>query len=204
MVNINDLGQLFKATKREKDFTKIYNGSRGPLMSVLKREFPNQDWHDEIYNETMMKVWMKIDQFDPEKSFSTWLFAIAINCCRQRVWYDKREIRKIDRDAVNLPYTSNDDYIPAEGMRHLLEQNEFELQEEKKERELQVKEMYDEVMFEIEQMHPLYKPVFVDAIVNGMKHKDVAAKHNVKISTVKSRVHIGKNKIKERLQLSDI
>ena len=48
---------------------------------------------EDCLSEVTMKVWDKIETFDPDKGrFRTWITAIARNCALNRVRADKREL----------------------------------------------------------------------------------------------------------------
>ena len=57
---------------------------RGPLYGFLVRRAGEAD-ADDLFQETWLRVVRHGDRFDPERRFSTWLFQIANNLCRDRV-----------------------------------------------------------------------------------------------------------------------
>jgi RNA polymerase sigma-70 factor (ECF subfamily) len=52
-----------------------------PLASFLQRQTAGRDVED-LYQETWLRVVRHADRFDPARRFSTWLFQIAVNLCR--------------------------------------------------------------------------------------------------------------------------
>jgi RNA polymerase sigma-70 factor (ECF subfamily) len=58
-----------------------------PLAHVIHRHTGGRDVED-LYQETWWRVVRGAPQFDAQRRFSTWLFQIAINCCRD--WYRRR------------------------------------------------------------------------------------------------------------------
>jgi len=52
-----------------------------PLSSFLYRNTGGRDVED-LYQETWIRVVRHASRFDPTKRFSTWLFQIAVNLCR--------------------------------------------------------------------------------------------------------------------------
>ncbi len=52
-----------------------------PLSHFLHRYLGGRDVED-LYQETWLRVFRHAARFDPGKRFSTWLFQIAINLCR--------------------------------------------------------------------------------------------------------------------------
>lgn len=54
----------------------------GPLYSFIRRYHPDGGDCDDLFQETWMGVMSGIGRFDPSRRFSTWLFQIALNRCR--------------------------------------------------------------------------------------------------------------------------
>jgi len=56
---------------------------RGPLYGFLARRAGEAE-ADDLFQETWLRVVRYRDRFDPGRRFSTWLFQIANNLCRDR------------------------------------------------------------------------------------------------------------------------
>jgi len=69
---------------------------RGPLYGFLARRADGAD-ADDLFQETWLRVVRYRDRFDPGRRFSTWLFQIANNLCRDRG--RRREVRERYRRA---------------------------------------------------------------------------------------------------------
>jgi RNA polymerase sigma-70 factor, ECF subfamily len=52
-----------------------------PLAAFLHRQTAGRDVED-LYQETWLRVVRHADRFDADRRFSTWLFQIAVNLCR--------------------------------------------------------------------------------------------------------------------------
>jgi RNA polymerase sigma-70 factor (ECF subfamily) len=52
------------------------------LYGFLQRYHPNHDECDDLLQETWIRALSNLNRFDPKKRFSTWLFQIALNLCR--------------------------------------------------------------------------------------------------------------------------
>lgn len=53
-----------------------------PLYSFIQRYHPDRDDCDDLFQETWMRVLANLHRFEPGRRFSTWLFQIALNQCR--------------------------------------------------------------------------------------------------------------------------
>jgi RNA polymerase sigma-70 factor (ECF subfamily) len=74
-----------------------------PLSSFLYRQTGGRDVED-LYQETWLRVVRHIRRFDPTRRFSTWLFQIAVNLCRD--WH-----RRAPPDVAPL---GDEEAAPAE------------------------------------------------------------------------------------------
>ncbi len=69
-----------------------------PLSSFIYRHTAGRDVED-LYQETWLRAVRGAARFDPAKRFSTWLFQIAVNLCRD--WH--RRARVNTQPLGNLP-----------------------------------------------------------------------------------------------------
>lgn len=97
------------------------------LMARYKEKLARFAWrnvHDEdvaqdIVQETFVKVYLNIDKYNPDYAFSTWLYQIALNLCRD--YHRRHFLRKFDvslnhvtddEEGQNLQLVSDDAPIP--------------------------------------------------------------------------------------------
>ncbi len=107
--------------------TRVAAGDEAALGELLQRYerglsafvFRNTGGRDveDIYQETWLRVVRSADRFDPTKKFSTWLFQIAINLCRD--WWRRPppEPTELDPDrsgADSVDYARSEAGIDAE------------------------------------------------------------------------------------------
>src|SRR5215831_11593434 len=64
-----------------------------PLFHFIHRHTGGQDV-DDIYQDTWLRAVRAAPRFDPARRFSTWLFQIALNLCRD--WHRKARADPID------------------------------------------------------------------------------------------------------------
>jgi RNA polymerase sigma-70 factor (ECF subfamily) len=68
-----------------------------PLAAFIARHTGGADVED-LRQETWMRVVRAADRFQPGKKFSTWLFAIALNLCRD--WHRRRPATPLAPETV--------------------------------------------------------------------------------------------------------
>ncbi|MGH7858606.1 MAG: RNA polymerase sigma factor [Candidatus Binatia bacterium] len=69
------------ATGEERALEELYRRYERPLHQFLYRHTGGRDVED-LHQETWLRVVRSARRFDPARRFSTWLFQIAINLCR--------------------------------------------------------------------------------------------------------------------------
>ena len=63
------------------------------LFAFISRYVKDEDAAYDIVQETFIKVHFKADSYSPAYKFSTWLYQIAINLCRD--WGRKQKVRQV-------------------------------------------------------------------------------------------------------------
>jgi RNA polymerase sigma factor (sigma-70 family) len=81
-----------------------------PLAHFISRHTGGEDVED-LYQETWLRVVREANRFDPGRRFSTWLFQIAVNLCRDR--HRRRAHREGAGAADAVPDTA-DGYAAVE------------------------------------------------------------------------------------------
>ncbi|MEZ6124380.1 MAG: sigma-70 family RNA polymerase sigma factor [Planctomycetaceae bacterium] len=76
------------------------------VLKVIRRFMPDQDMAQDLAQETFLKAFDRLDQFDPSRRFGPWLFRIAVNST-----YD--HLRKIKRKGRWMVFSeAGDDRVP--------------------------------------------------------------------------------------------
>jgi RNA polymerase sigma-70 factor (ECF subfamily) len=82
------------------------------LARFLHRQTGGRDV-DDLYQETWLRVVQHAERFDPQRRFSTWLFQIAVNLCRD--WHRRPppEPRPLDSETAAAELERSDAAIDA-------------------------------------------------------------------------------------------
>jgi RNA polymerase sigma-70 factor, ECF subfamily len=81
-----------------------------PLHAFVARQTGDMDVED-LRQETWLRVVRAADRFQPDKTFSTWLFAIALNLCRD--WHRRRRAAAPGPEAVAHALAAGDGGPPS-------------------------------------------------------------------------------------------
>lgn len=63
-------------------FSMLMSGQKDDLYRFVRRRVADADAASDIVQEAFVAAWGAMASFDPERSFKTWLRAIALNKCR--------------------------------------------------------------------------------------------------------------------------
>lgn len=191
-INVNnkrltELAEIYKKDKSEKNFKILHDNLKNNLYFWIKKFFKNnkEDTQD-IFSETMITIWKKIDSFDPKLSaFKTWAFTIAknlaINKLKKINASVKREVsifNSEDGSLIDIPIKEGD--------------------------KLDKLKLTTIVVDEINKLPQEERVFFIDIYGKGLSYESSALKRNVKIHTVKNKLHSGKNKIKIKLKNNEV
>jgi len=139
----------------------------GPLLSFIRRQTDLDA--DDIYQETWLRVVRNAKVFDTARKFSTWLFQIAINLCR-----DAHRRRSVRGEKVPLEYADREVSSGQSDQLEVLKSGIACL--EAPDREILNLRYY-----------------------RGFKEKEVAEMLGIPLGTVKGRTHRAVNRLKEML-----
>lgn len=140
----------------------------GPLFSFIRQQTDLEA--EDIYQEAWLRVVRNAKRFDTDRRFSTWLFQIALNLCRDahRKRVARRETTSVD-DLRSLSAPEPDEN--AEAVRSLLED-----------------------------MTPADREIITLRYYMGYRETDVAEILDIPLGTVKGRTHRAVGRLKQLVQ----
>jgi RNA polymerase sigma-70 factor (ECF subfamily) len=147
-----------------------------------------QDANDSA-QETFVKVYRSLRRFRFEATFSTWLYRIAVNTCKNKLTSSEHRYRK---KMVRL-----DNPGETEGTAHLVEirdENQSPLIE------LERKERLSLIQKSIESLPIEQKTVVVLRDIEGVSYEDIAHITGERLGTVKSRLARARLELREKLK----
>ena len=97
---------------------ELINRHREPLFHFVLRYLRNEILGREVVQETFVRVYFKAKGFEPRSSVKTWIYAIALNLCRDQSRRSKKQQREISLDGPglgSLPPMELEDAAPSPG-----------------------------------------------------------------------------------------
>lgn len=185
--SLQQLALDFVDSRSERSFTLLHNRLKPGLKKFITKYHKDIETINEILAITLSKAYVYADKYDSQWNFSTWIYKICQNECLM-------EIRR-----QNSLYSLNsmiDSKIPIKAINDAdwKVENDYEFFAD--EEVVQTDSLYSEVLEEIKNLPEHYKDIIEDRIVEKMKYVDIAKKRNLKINTVRSRIHSAKKVIK--------
>jgi len=112
------LVERFKQTGDPECFTALFERHKGRIYALCYRLVQNHALAEELMQETFMRAFKEIDQFDekdPKSQFGPWLRTICWNLSLSQFREDKRR-RECEANLMNQP--DHDPLTPEEMLRH--------------------------------------------------------------------------------------
>lgn len=171
--NISILIQACKDGNRAGQ-VKLYDMFYSYGMSVSIRYAKDREEAKEVLNDSYLKAFAKIDQFDQNQSFYAWFRVIIIHTAIDYHRKNKRFRNMVELDEVHFSGVAEN-----EAWENLL---------------------YEDVVKQVQKLPPAYRTVFNLYIIEGYKHHEIAEKLNVSVGTSKSNLSKARRKLQEQLK----
>ena len=170
------------ALRDTRSFDVLVDRHQSRVRAYLRRMTREPALADDLAQETFIRAWNKLSSFSGKGSFSSWLMAIAHNQFLQARRKMKRDRRLMD----DVSATSEDFDMPAVAARSTIEG------------ELPDLPKLLAVLTAPEQSVMLLGYGF------GFSHAEIRDVTGLALGTVKSHIHRGKAKIREKFRLGEL
>lgn len=160
----------------ESGMGELIDRFRRPLFSVILRMVGDAHDAEDIFQETFFRVLRGRDQFDAERKFSSWLFAIAVNLCRDHLRKDRRSL---ESGQDELPEVAGSEDPESDSWR---------------------REVRAAVESALQSLPPEQREVFLLREYGGLSFKEIAELSGVNINTALGRMHMAVKKLRAELE----
>ncbi|MBI1307188.1 MAG: sigma-70 family RNA polymerase sigma factor [Bacteroidetes bacterium] len=94
--------------------SKMAGGNRNAFEELYNRYFPKLSWYangflkneksaEDVVQEVFMKLIQESDRFDLSRKFSTWIYSVTANRCKNILRDEENRQRLLDQHFMNLP-----------------------------------------------------------------------------------------------------
>jgi RNA polymerase sigma-70 factor (ECF subfamily) len=102
-------------------FRKIVNGYQSYAYAIAFRFLCDEDDAEDIVQESFIRIWNHLQNFDSRMKFTTWMYKIVVNLCYDKAKSNKRRMSLFARLNDN---SSQDDYIESANIERELTDKE--------------------------------------------------------------------------------
>jgi len=162
-----------------KAFNELYQRYKNRLLYYFYRMLGNsQEKAQDFLQEIFLKVIEKPELFDPKRKFSTWIFSIAHNMCKNE--YRRLKVREIVSRDENIDFHSEES---------------DDLKEEQK-------LLTDLIFKEIDLLEETEKTAFLLRYREGFALKEISTILDLPEGTIKSKLFYTRKKLLAKFQVS--
>jgi RNA polymerase sigma-70 factor (ECF subfamily) len=187
--SIQSIALDFLENKDDKTFRTLINRLKPGLISYTYKYVNNIDLCKEIVSKTFIAVWEKLDQYNSQYNFSTWVYAIAKNEALGQLRVQKRTVsheKLTENHSKVLKFYSPVDTMDIECIGPSGEELTICL--------------YEKTIKEIESLEEPYRTVMIEREINNKRLQDIAADLEWNLSTVKTRLRKARKDVASTLR----
>ncbi len=174
---MSDLLQKVAQSRDVDAFRKLFELYGPRVKSYMMRQGADATTAEDLAQETLLTVWRKAQLYSDEKgSATTWIFTIARNL----------RIDRLRREVSWQPLPENRDEEASDGPSP--------------EEEVTERERRDKVRAVLSTLPPDQSEVVTLSYVEGLSHSEIAERLGLPLGTVKSRMRLAYQKVKEAVE----
>ena len=174
---MSDLLQKVAQSRDVEAFRKLFELYGPRVKSYMMRQGADATTAEDLAQETLLTVWRKAQLYSDEKgSATTWIFTIARNL----------RIDRLRREVSWQPLPENRDEEASDAPDP--------------EEEVTERERRDKVRAVLQTLPPDQSEVVTLSYVEGLSHSEIAERLGLPLGTVKSRMRLAYQKVKEAVE----
>ncbi len=165
-------------------FETLIKGYQKMAFNVAYRIMGNEEDAKDMTQDALIKVYKNLKGFRMDSSFSTWLYRIVMNTCK-----DELRKRKMKLVSIDQPIETNDGQMQMDLEDHGLKPDEIVTQ----------RETQKEVHEALQQVSEINRIVVVLRDIKGFSYSEISDIIDVPVGTIKSRINRGRQELKKIL-----
>jgi RNA polymerase sigma-70 factor (ECF subfamily) len=188
---MSDLERSLLRRLRERDeraFRELLEAHRDRVYNITYRMLGNRAEAEDVAQEVFITVFKTIDSFREESKFSTWLYRVAVNHCKNRIKY---LARRQDRNKDELDEMSGHVNGATVGTPVRAAQPDRALEG------IQMEQILHDAIASLDEEH---RTVVVLRDVEDLSIEEICAITDLPDGTVKSRLHRARLALRKKLQ----
>lgn len=164
------------------EIVELYNSK---IFYLAYRMLSNRHEAEDVVQDTFLRVYRNLDRYDENQKFSTWIYRIGTNLCIDRL---RKRKPNYSLDAEMNDQEGIDGYAM------------FPSDDRTPETYLLVSETQQLVHEAIESLPAKYKTVMVLRYLKDMSLQEISDVLDMPVTTIKTRVHRGREFLRKKLE----
>ena len=170
--------------KDRRAFDELMNRYECKILNFINGFMNNRVVSEDLTQDTLLKIWINADKYQPIAKFSTWAYTIARNCALT-------EYRKLKRrNTHSFSQLSKEDY----------EFNLDNVQGEENKDLSSDKETYRFIKSAIAELPDEFREIIILKDFQEHSYDEISSIIGLPLGTVKSRINRGRQKIREIIE----
>jgi RNA polymerase sigma-70 factor (ECF subfamily) len=166
-------------------FEELVGLYKDKIYHLAYRMLGNRQEAEDAVQETFLRVYMNLARYDETQKFSTWIFRIGTNLCIDRL---RKKKPNYSLDA-EMPEGEGNDWYSA-----------LPSGDDTPEDQLILTETQQQIRKAIEGLPEKYKSVVILRYLQDLSLQEIGEVLDMPISTVKTRVHRGREFLRQKLE----
>ncbi len=164
-------------------FDELYSRYSRRLLSYFHRELGGDEQKaQDFLQDLFLKIVEKPDSFDADRSFSTWIFTVAYNMCKNE--YRRLDVRKNAEEHVRVEQVTRHSGAHSRNSEERIDQDKFERV----------------LLAELQELSDGHRSAFLLRHQQNLSIKEIAEVLGCSEGTVKSRLFYTTQKLAARLK----
>ena len=166
-------------------FTTLVNRYDGKIFRLTQHITGNREDAEDALQETFLKAFSHLKQFQGDSRFYTWLVRIAVNESLMKL----RKRKTANAVSLDEPVETADDSLPREIAA-------WDPSPEERYAQQELREILDRA---VQSLPPIFRTVFVLRDLDQLSTEETAEALNLSVSAVKSRLLRARLQLREKL-----
>lgn len=166
-------------------YGQLVEANQDRIYASVLRQVRDEHKAMDITQEAFIQAYRAIDTYEDRAKFSTWLYRIAMNLITSHYRFERAQKRGGDKAKTSLN---------IEGMP------EPDAAERTPGEQVAAEDVGVQVRAAIDELEDEYRDVIVMRDLNDMSYEEIAETLEIAPGTVRSRLHRGREKLKEKLR----
>ncbi len=188
--NNEDISYIINFRKGETGaFDNLVLKYQDSIINLCVRFLGNYADGEDAAQETFVKVYRKLIKFKGEALFSTWLYRIAINTCKnhRRLWWTR-----LKQTALHLDAPKN-----TEDGKYTQEIGDTNLSPEK---DLERSRITNAIIQALNRLPEKHRELIILRDIDGLRYEEIESVLGISAGTIKSRLVRARSAMQERLK----